>query len=1265
MIVTENQLDEWVRGNSRQAQGVIVELVWRLVAASSPQPKERRFPLGDSIGQHGADGYLDVDFGSEPFVPEGRSFWEIGTGVKAREKATADYNSLTKAVPEAVRCEATFVFVTPLSGRRDWEDTWKEDAQRTWLDTRIAKHEWRGVRLIDGTKVVDWIRQFPAVGVWLGEMMNGEAARHLETPEQRWNLIRAIGEPPLLTPKLFLSGREEACDKIKDVITGTVLQVKLETHYPEQVVAFVSAYLADLSDEERADVMGRWLIVSDATTWKTIATQQAKQTLIADSGLDLSGETGTNLIQMARRSRHAVIFGGTAGGIPDPSSVPLRSPRLIQIQEALEEAGYAEERARTLAQKSGGNLGSLLRCLQNVSVIPEWAEGSVASELIIAQLLGSWTEKKDGDRQIVEGLAGKGYGEWIGKMREMVLRPGAPLTQQDGTWKFVARYEGWFALGPKVFDDHLGGLQAAATTVLTERDPQFELPSEERYAAAIHGKVFLHSHQLRNGLAESLALIGSHPGALRSCTSGRAESIAALTVRSILAKADWERWASLNDVLPLLAEAAPAEFLRAVEQSLLSEPCPFDRVFAEEGDSSMSRTYMSGLLWALETLAWEPDHLGRVMLCLAELAMRDPGGRQENRPSNSLTTILLPWLPQTCATLETRRAALSALLSELPDVGWGLLVSLLPRSHSISFGTRRPVWRKTIPDDWPRHVTDREYRKQVALYSEMLIDAGKTDCDKLAEVIDHVEHLPKKAYEQLLTYLDSDYVKRMPEVDKLKLWTKLVDIVTKHRKYSDAEWAMKSAQIDRVALIAEGLKPEAPPLRHKRLFSGNDFDLYEEQGGYEDQRNRLDINRQEAVKEIATKGGLDALLTFAAEVHSSWQVGIAFGAVASADDDARILPGLLDNAKEKLSQFMAGFVWSRYYNEGWEWVDGMVTTNWTSEQIGQWLALLPFIPGVWSRTQGFLGSDDASYWIKARVNPYDADDGLEVAVDKLIQHDRPIAALRCIKKMLDDDRPFDVELCILALRAALDSSESIHSMDAHQTVDIIKALQSEPQANDEELIKLEWAYLPLLGRNRDASPMVLENTLANDPMFFSQVVRLAFRSKDEVEARDDQTEEDEPMAANAYRLLSDWKSPPGCNIDGTYDGQALVGWLKAMKKECAETGHLEVAMTMLGHSFVHAPPDPDGLWIHGAVADALNMRDAGDMREGFRTELYNSRGAHWVDPSGASERELAAQYREKAEAVENAGYPRLASTLRELAESYEFEARSAGKFELS
>jgi hypothetical protein len=88
------------------------------------------------------------------------------------------------------------------------------------------------------------------------------------------------------------------------------------------------------------------------------------------------------------------------------------------------------------------------------------------------------------------------------------------------------------------------------------------------------------------------------------------------------------------------------------------------------------------------------------------------------------------------------------------------------------------------------------------------------------------------------------------------------------------------------------------------------------------------------------------------------------------------------------------------------------------------------------------------------------------------------------------------------------------------------------------------------------------------------------------------------------------------------------------------------------------PSDSDGLWITRSAAAALNEKDAGDMRDGFRTELYNSRGAHWVDPTGKPERELADKYRMQAEAVENAGYPRLATTLRELGASYHHEADS-------
>jgi len=94
---------------------------------------------------------------------------------------------------------------------------------------------------------------------------------------------------------------------------------------------------------------------------------------------------------------------------------------------------------------------------------------------------------------------------------------------------------------------------------------------------------------------------------------------------------------------------------------------------------------------------------------------------------------------------------------------------------------------------------------------------------------------------------------------------------------------------------------------------------------------------------------------------------------------------------------------------------------------------------------------------------------------------------------------------------------------------------------------------------------------------------------------------------------------------------------------------------MVGHVLIHTPPDPDGLWIHRSAAAALNAKGADDMREGFRVELFNSRGVHGFT-AGREERELAKKYRKQADEVETQGYHRLANTLRELASSYERDA---------
>ncbi|WP_444921337.1 hypothetical protein ACJJID_02440 [Microbulbifer sp. CnH-101-G] len=886
----------------------------------------------------------------------------------------------------------------------------------------------------------------------------------------------------------------------------------------------------------------------------------------------------------------------------------------------------------------------------------DWTQHPDATYLALAVLLGSWDEKNECDIEAINQLLGLSYGEWLKKAREILHCPDSPLSLRNGIWKVVNRAELWSLLGSRILDQNLDTFKSLAVYALKEPDPAFELPAEKRYAASIHGKVLRCSHVLRKGIAEGLAILGSQQEACANCSQGQAETTCVLVIRDLLIDADWVLWGSLNGLLPTLAEAAPNEFLDVVEKAMRLTPCPFDELFSQEGNGITGDNYLTGLLWALEGLAWDEQYLVRACVALGELASHDPGGQWANRPANSLVTILLPWLPQTLASVDKRKVAVRTILQEWPDIAWNLIIQLLPGQHQTSSESHKPTWRKIIPDDWAKGVTRKEYWQQASFYAELAVTAAGQDTARLSALIDHFDNLPKPAFDQLLQVLVSKPISNLPEDQRLSIWDHLTKFTNKHRRFSDAKWALPDELITSIEHAAEQLAPTNPSNLHQYLFTDRDFDLYEESGDWEEQQKKLDTRRETAILEIFHQGGVDGVIRFAESVYSAGKVGQALGAISDSVIEHTLLPPFLDSADNNHKALVSGFIWRRYHLEDWEWCDDLDKSDWTPEQVGQFLAYLPFTKETWDRASEWLQAQECEYWVRTGTNAYQADGDLAYGVEKLIEHGRPHAAIHCLDRMLHAKQPIDINQCVRALLAAPSSSEPSYAMDEYHIVELIKFLQAQPSVNQDDLFRVEWAYIPLLDSDRDAAPQHLESRLVNDPEFFCEVIRLIYRSKNEGQPPREPTEESKAIATNAWQLLHEWRTPPGTKQDGTFSEGRFTEWLQRVKEACTESGHLEVALIHIGEVLIHTPSDPDDLWIRRAVAAALNDREADDMRRGYSMGTCNSRGFHWVDPTGKPERELANQFRSKAEDVENAGFQRFAVTLRNLADSYDRDA---------
>jgi hypothetical protein len=1208
------------------------------------------FPAGEGVGTGGWDGTVRATE-ETPFVPSGLSLWELSTEKSAGKKANADYAKRASTPDGSPTEDCTYI----AGSLRRWQQ------RAAWASDRAKEGRWRGVRAYDVDDIETWLEAAPVTHAWISSFLGLNPYGLI--PAEAWWHSWSTATTPALPASLVLAGRESSEKALGDVLAGRPQTTTVKAGSVQETIGFILAVAKRAAESDGGRLLSRTALVDDRATWRALQSQANPLVLIP---LKEVGEEATSA------SNHHVLVPVTAGSGADIELPPVDAGAATDV---LKEAGIEDDRRAD----AGGRLArrsivALRRNLANKRELdqPGWATLPVGRIIRGALLASAWNEGTDGDQQVLASLTGDESEALYDDLVQLVSSEDPMLAKVGRTWALVSAFDAWLQLRGTLNESDLKRFQECVKEVFLERDPALELPEGERWRAGLEGKVRSYSGDLRRGLLTTLALLGSQgePVEIGSLTGSE---WASYLVRDLLAEANDDvscrLWASLCYDLPLLAEAAPDAFLAAVRSGLKGKQPLLAALFTDRESPGIfgGTPSHTGLLWALENLAWSSRHFGDAVALLARLATIDPGGTWSNRPFNSLLSIYCPWHPDNTATVERRLKVIDRLRRSEAAIAWRFMVGLLPESHAVHHPTHSPQFREWKPPKQPA-VTYAEYWAFFHELVQRLVEDAGDDPKRWTKLLEEGTDLPPDDRAAIRDELAARVAAGSLRADGLQeLWASLRSLIGRHKEYGDTDWALPEKELRKLGEIEDAVAPARPSARLAWLFSEQMPELGEKsrRDDFADYTNALEKRRRQAIRAIDKEEGFDGVLRV---IHNEGGmpgvVGAATASVKGARYEARCIPMLRQESGEE-SDFAWGYFTKRFEDKGWEWLDRQLARKrLTPLQRARLLQLTRDFPKSWEIADTQVPEVADLYWRAFYPHGLGQDfPHITEVARRLMGVERFAAALDglslyLLSRKTDEDEY--AELVAEGLERFLahgqDDPEA-GALSQHDFTTLFEHLEKHKDAVGwERVAHLEWGYLAALGY--DAEVPTLHQLLATDPAFFVEAISKIYRPRSARDQDAPTLSADEKIASNAYRLLSTWKAAPGRTEEGTLDPDVLQTWVADALEKLGDADRQTVGELHIGHALAHSLSDPDGGWPPLEIRDLLEDLQNDDIERGLQTEVYNKRGVTSRGPEdgGSQERDLAAGYRADAERFADE-WPRTAAVLRAIAQGYEQDAR--------
>lgn len=1245
LTIKANQVERWA-DSQIDARTHLPVLLRKLVHSTGSDLRHVDFPGYDNAERRGNDGFIEAG-ASTPWTPEGKSYWEFGTTESPGTKAENDYRARLKSVKATERATSTFVFATP----RNWP------SKADWVKRKNEAGDWKAVRAFDASDLEQWLEQSVPAQIWLAEQL-GLPVTGYETLEVAWRRW-SNGSAFPLTPEIFAPAISVHRDQFKAWLDKpSERNFVIAADSKDEALAFL-ACLFDHDDlrefKDRAAVFTSSetlnVLVASSTPFIPIVTD-------ADAERELAG---------AHRRLHCIVY-RPRNAVDTKPDIALDLLGDDAFRLALTSMGVDENDFDRLAQESGRSPTILRRRLSNNAAIktPTWAGyGDTAKLLVPMALIGAWHSESAADREIVSYVADRDYERVEDEVARLLSVDDSPVWSVGRYRGVASKIDALFAIARMVTPADLERFFTGAEYVLSESDPALQLPEQDRWAAGLHGKTRDHSGALRDGVCETLVLLSVHGNSLFKDRLGvDVEGRVGNLINALLTPLSLEKLLSHDRDLPRYAEAAPEAFLSILEEDLRrSAPVVFGLLKPVDSAALWGSPSRTGLLWALECLAWKPRNLVRVTAILAKLSRRRIDDNWMNKPIASLQAVFRSWMPQTAASTEQRIKALRTLARNFPDVALQIAVEQVRPGSRVGHSSYRPRWRSDASGAG-HVVTMNEIHTFSRAALDLLLAWPTHDENTLGDLVECLQSMSDEYQTEVWDKIN-EWAVTAGETPKAALRERIRRFAFTrrglHRNLGDHE-------VNRAREAYEALRPSDPVIRHAWLFADHWVEesadeIEEERHDLRKRAERVDKLRRDAVAEIWVERGFGGVQELLSLSGAATAVG-HYVATCASDETQQVdfvlsclsLSGDLRGQGELCAK---GFL-AAIEEEARTPVLHAAAQRLTDAEQTRILTCAPFEMATWRLVDAYGASVQTAYWQDAqplwgRHTPAE----LTEMVDRLLDAKRPRAAFHAVQLAFEDIETSRLKRLLRDVATVDAEPTGQFQLDRYYVSEALKSLDGRAGVTRDEMAQLEFLFMDVSVHHDEHGIPNLEALVAESPSLFAQAVALAYKRRDggedPPEWRIDDPAKRVAVATTAYRLLDRVKTIPGTDEGGRVDARALGTWLAEVRHMCREYGREVIGDQCLGQLLARAPAGENGAWPCEAVCQAIEDIASPEIARGFVVGVRNSRGVHLRGEGGEQERELAARYRALAERL-TFDYPFVGEALEEIALSYEREA---------